>query len=872
MQRKYVTCPADEALAAWNAGALGDLERHSIENHAAECPACRTLALALHGVVPRGDVADAPQPSIIQPADRDTPNSGVSRRIGLDEAWLADRDQNHPVGALVEGATVGRYRVLGAVGSGAMGVVLRARDPMLDREVAIKMVNSADATAEVRARMIVEAQTLARIDHPNVVRVYDAGMVGEEAFVAMALVTGPTLAQWLAEAPRELAACLAVLRGVAAGIAAVHAAGLVHRDVKPDNIIVHDRTGVLIDLGLARPEVGVAGSGVAGTPGYLAPEVARGQRATAASDQFAWWRVVEATLRHTAVPAHRRRRIARALARGLADHPADRYASLADASAALGAAVAPRRALLYGAFGLAATASAALLLAGQAPDADPCEASSPTTWLVQRPGVTANLVAAGANAPRVVAAIDARAGRYAQLRAESCRAARSDVSETRTHALREQVCAEQVWTTIEGLVGTMQGRAREPVRIAVDSLINVLPLDRCTGDTIPAVLAPPPPASAREVHELYVTLDALESGSEDPVRALGKLRALEPTVARTGYAGVTIVWHAKLAAALVATGDVAGARRELEAELALGETAGDDEARVQALVDLYSLSDFDGAADPELRKAAEAAAARLGSPGMMADLKMRESTTLANSDDLPGALAAIREAARLFEPLAIDAHAQLVDVERHVAAIEQATGDVQAARAAYDRAYALALQRFPRDDRRVLEIRGMRASMLFDLHEPQVAHREFAAVVAAFPPAFRTTPLMMVPRNGLCEADLQLGDVASAEQSCNAALALAEAWGADAPLTLDALVLAGRQRLAAHRAGEAIPLLERAAAIDVNISGARAVARGYLALALQAAHRDPARAGKLGRDAAIALHDESDRADLVAQLAATFPR
>ena len=832
-----MACPADEALAAWSAGEIAAAERAQIEDHAAACPRCREIALALAGVVPHGVQSD--------------------------------------IGA--EGATIGRYDVLGSIGSGAMGVVLRARDPMLDREVAIKMVNSAHANAETRARMLAEAQTLARIDHPNVVRVYDAGEFGEEVFVAMALVTGPTLAQWLAEAPRELAACLDVLRGVAAGISAVHEVGLVHRDIKPDNIIVHDGTGVLVDLGLAKPEVGAAGSGIAGTVRYLAPEVRRGARANAASDQFAWWTVVDDTLQRATMSARRRRRLARVLARGRAEDPASRYASLAEACSALVAAAAPRRRAWW----LAAPAALALgafLLLPRTAEPDACAAALPASWLLQRPAVSASVTRAGADAPRILAELDARARRYSELRAQSCRSARSVLPDEHTHALREQLCIDESWNTTDREVVELQQADREAVRDAIDALINVLPLERCAGDTIPAVAGPPPATSALESRQLLASIRAIRSASDqNPTHRLERLRELEGPVKALDYARVTIAWHAALGAELAARGDVEGARKELETQLALGESAGDDETRTRALVDLYSLSGVGGVRDPALRKSAEAAVARLGSPTVTAELKMRESIDLVNRGDLAGGLAAIREAVRLCESVAIDAHEQTVDATTHLALIQQASGDVKTARTTLQRARELALRRYAPDDRRVLELRGLDATMLLDLHEFAAARQEFADVLAGLAPALHDTPFMTTSNDGLCEADLELGDLTSAKQACDTALAFSQrVWGPDAPLTYEALLLVGRQRVASQHGDEAIAVLERALSIaEHSIPGRaepRAMASGYLALALHATHRDPARARALARDAKASLADTPGREQLVAQLRAAFPR
>ncbi|HEV8578444.1 MAG TPA: serine/threonine-protein kinase [Thermoanaerobaculia bacterium] len=215
---------------------------------------------------------------------------------------------------LGRGATVGRYVILDCIGTGGMGVVYSAYDPELDRKVALKLLrpDRGSSSGEAgRLRLLREAQAIARLSHPNVIAVYDTGSLGDQVFVAMEFVEGWTLRQWLEEkrpAWREVLARF-VLAG--RGLAAAHAAGLVHRDFKPDNVLLgKDGRVRVVDFGLARPvekleaaaeggdplsgSGGILGSpltegGVAlGTPAYMAPEQLRGASADARSDQFSF--------------------------------------------------------------------------------------------------------------------------------------------------------------------------------------------------------------------------------------------------------------------------------------------------------------------------------------------------------------------------------------------------------------------------------------------------------------------------------------------------------------------------------------------------------------------------------------------------------
>src|SRR5262249_32409282 len=143
-----------------------------------------------------------------------------------------------------------RYQIIGVIGRGAMGTRYRARDLRLGRDVAVKLVT---ASAAHQGRLLREAQALALLAHPHVVPVYDVGTVGDAVFMAMELVEGVDLRQWLGQERRTPREILAVFAAAGEGLAAAHAAGLVHRDFKPANVIVGvDGRVRVVDFGLAR--------------------------------------------------------------------------------------------------------------------------------------------------------------------------------------------------------------------------------------------------------------------------------------------------------------------------------------------------------------------------------------------------------------------------------------------------------------------------------------------------------------------------------------------------------------------------------------------------------------------------------------------
>jgi TolB-like protein/lipoprotein NlpI len=208
-----------------------------------------------------------------------------------------------------EGEPAIRYEVLGPIGAGGMGVVYRARDRTLRRTVALKMLRpfgeEPARRAKTRERLLREARAMARLSHPNVLAVYDVGELGGQVFVAMELVEGRTLAAWLRESPRTWREVLDAFLQAAQGLTAAHAAGLIHRDFKPDNVLVGSDGRVRVtDFGLAfavapvpgestgvngpAPAGGGTVTALAGSPPYMAPEQLRGEAVDARADVFSY--------------------------------------------------------------------------------------------------------------------------------------------------------------------------------------------------------------------------------------------------------------------------------------------------------------------------------------------------------------------------------------------------------------------------------------------------------------------------------------------------------------------------------------------------------------------------------------------------------
>jgi WD40 repeat protein/predicted Ser/Thr protein kinase len=277
---------------------------------------------------------------------------------------------------------IGRFRVLERVGAGGMGVVYAVYDDQLDRKLAVKLLlGSASRDPEGHVRLLREAQTLARLSHPNVVQVHDVGEWQGRVFLAMEFVRGQTLRRWLADETPSVRAIVQVFARAGAGLAAAHRVGIVHRDFKPDNVIVAaDGDVKVVDFGVARavgddaaaheractgtPDLAVRieraltqTGQILGTPAYMAPEQITGDCSDARADQFSFAvTLFEALYGHrpfdgpdlvtltraltsgrVEIPRAPRvsRRIRDALLRALRPNPDDRFASMQGLLAAL---------------------------------------------------------------------------------------------------------------------------------------------------------------------------------------------------------------------------------------------------------------------------------------------------------------------------------------------------------------------------------------------------------------------------------------------------------------------------------------------------------------------------------------------------------
>ena len=356
-------CPDENELVMSMHGLLTPNRRANLERHIDGCERCRALVATVvkASVDPGDDTVEDEQPGAAQ---------------------------------LPRGTNLGRYVLLVGIGRGGMAVVYAAYDPELDRKVAIKLLRTdlPGTPDELRATLLREAQAMAKLTHPHVIAVYDVGTFNDQVFLAMEFIRGRDLRSWLGEAQRSWTEILAIFLKAGEGLSAAHDSGLVHRDFKPDNVLVGLEGQVRVtDFGLAyhrappgeenRPGARADepyGGPLAGTPLYISPEQWRGLPADARSDQFSFCvslyealyaarpysgktsasyeGVVPPPPKGSAVPGW----VRRVLLRGLSIEPNDRYASMAEILSALTRGLAARKYRTWIAVGVAAVLALAV--------------------------------------------------------------------------------------------------------------------------------------------------------------------------------------------------------------------------------------------------------------------------------------------------------------------------------------------------------------------------------------------------------------------------------------------------------------------------------------------------------------------------------
>ncbi len=620
-------CPSEDTLQEFVENRLSEAASRALIQHADTCGSCRTVLSAWAQTAASG---------------------------GDDAALLAAASQRLP-----PGTSIGRFLVLERLGEGAMGIVYAAFDPTLDRKVALKLLRP--SSSQSPERLLQEAKALARISHPHVVTVFDAGVHEREVYVAMELVDGVSLRRWLSES-RKKSEVLRVFIDTALGIAAAHAAGIVHRDLKPENIVIGNDGRIRVtDFGLASLQsadvqnVPRPGSeALLGTPVYMSPEQLQGRATDHRTDQFslcvalcealtgqrpfqgssveALRRAVEGS---PALAATLSRPLRRLLLRGLALRPEDRFESMESMIHALRQA--SSRFVGRHRWAIAAAASAVAVSGAFAFQVQPsriCSGAASSAREIWNPEIKLALQAAleRSGAPfaaetwhSIEQSVDRYASDWVKVSTESCLATR--VTGERTELLLDasSACLQRRLLDLKSLLDVLASADKAVAARAPTALSTLPALEPCTNLTWLGAQVKPPTdtalaAKVESVRKNIARAGALQRGGKY-ADALEIAEHVQAAAASTGHAPLIAEAHLLNGELLGQSGRWKEARAALAEAVYAGEAVHHDEVTARASVKLIGASHFMSRHEEghHWARLGEAVLTRLGHPALEYD-------------------------------------------------------------------------------------------------------------------------------------------------------------------------------------------------------------------------------------------------------------
>jgi eukaryotic-like serine/threonine-protein kinase len=572
-----------------------------------------------------------------------------------DDKTLASKDPGGLREDLTTGARVGRYIVHDLIGQGGMGLVYTAHDPELDRWVAVKLLRSnptrtAEGESFGQMRLLREAQAMAQLSHPNVLPVYDVGKFGTSVFVAMELVRGVTLDKWVRAKTHPWRELLDVFIEAGRGLVAAHAAGLVHRDFKPANVLMgEDSRPRLTDFGIARTQRSMDSStssgpqetphsgsssldtpltqagAMMGSPGYMAPEQYAGVATSPATDQFSFcvslyealygtrpfrgasivelahataMGIVPPPPRGTQVPLW----IHKVIEKGLSREPQARHASMQAVLDALSndPAVKRRRAATIASVAGIVALSLVFGVWAQTHKANACPKSSERLKGVWDPEIQARaekafLATGKSYAPlswdHARTQMDGYAQKWLLARTDACEASYVRGEQTREQMQLRYTCLDRRLEELKALAQELVYADVEVVDQASIAVVRLSSVEDCAQVKSLADRARIPPEAVGAVEQLSQQLAQARA-----LRAAGKYTAARAKVGPAVESAQKLKLPAQQAEADLTLGEIdvslndwSGARDALESAARNAEAAGDDPVAARALALMISV-------------------------------------------------------------------------------------------------------------------------------------------------------------------------------------------------------------------------------------------------------------------------------------------
>lgn len=675
------------------------------------------------------------------------PSMDLPARVGLDELrrrLFPDVDVEPVV------PNVGRFVVHRKIGAGAMGVVFEAWDPKLGRKIALKVLRDLYGQGDETARVLGEARALAKLRHPSIVAVHDVGVHDGRPFIAMDYVDGETLTAWM-ERRHPQRRIVDLFLSIARGLAAAHEVGVVHRDFKPDNVLVTAANEpFVVDFGVARTvtestpkdeEAAEAAprstTSVAGTPAYMAPEQARGAPADARADQFSFASTLYEALMGTrpfsgstdarrieAIEAGRLaptrpghacpRPLLRIMARALSFDPAARFPSMGHLVEEIERTRrrARRRRLTglgLGAAGVGAMLSFALFSAPAESVVDCQQFGEPLEGVWN--GEAKQRVAAafaGSEAAyaddamrRVVAALDAYVADYEQLRVASCRATHVEGTQSTSTLELQVACLDRRLAEVEGLIETFEQADAKTVRLAAEAVSALTPASVCSDtEALARVdrLSPLPeePRARARVQTLRRSLARLRSlhhagRYEDGLHRAREL--LDEAVAVDHLPSIAAARH-RIGAFQVDLGEPQAAEIQLDKAFLHAVSGGDDEAAAEIATTLGHVVGIVLRRSDEGQRWARIAGAmaeRLGHPAALTGrTALQRGNTALLQGQYDNGRTALNEAAAAFESAGLEG--ERGETLSNLAVLERRAGRLDDAVRRFDEAEEILLR------------------------------------------------------------------------------------------------------------------------------------------------------------------------------------
>jgi len=774
----------------------------------------------------------------------------------------------------IPGLPFGPYLVVERVGSGGMGEIFRAGYPVLGRDVALKVLrNDETGTRQEarRTRLLREARAMARLAHANVVTVYDAGEIDGQVYLAMELVEGSDLRAWLSADRRSIEAILQVFIAAGRGLAAAHEAGMVHRDFKPDNVIVgRDGRARVTDFGIAaaaadRAESGNAPAsvstiteGTSGTPAYMAPEQHLLQPVDARADQFAFcvslWEalygqrpfiganivqlrdnvnrgIFARTPPGARVPAW----IRDVLVRGLRVAPEHRFPSMgalldrlardprtrrrriaAAAAVAIASGVAVFAVMRVTAGLHAVCAGGAARLAGVW---DPTVASS-----VRSAFLASGRPHAADTYDRVGRVLDGYAGGWTAMRHEACEATSVRREQSSTLMDLRMACLDRHLAELRALTSLFAAAPdAELLDRAVPAVLRLDPQTEC-GDTEALLGAVPLPADpgvrarVASVRQRLTDVKALRLGGK-PVRALPAATALVEEARASNHPPLVAETLQELAAVQSVARDTKGNQATAEQLMQAAARAKDDRRIAKAWLLLASdAADLGQGADTlEMRPRVEAAIARAGDdPSMRAELSAAVGRAQRAEGDHAAAERSLLAAIRIMEEDRSAPHEyEIASFENSLGVTLRHMGKLDEARAHLERAKALFTAVLGADHPNVAGSELNLATLSMELGRLAEARAGYLRALAIWEGTQGPDgPDIGLALNNLGELSLREGKVEEAQKHVERALSIKEkSWGAEDRRLVGTLNRLGEVYISLDRLDDAEKLLLRALAI-----------------------------------------------------------